>query len=153
MRPQDGLGSRLARWVWQRRKAARECCCGCCYARTALGDVCCGRGCGRGRINGTAAAYEANGRSAKDVTFREHTWLLRGAWGCCLRMRPHGGSGGSGGCHPQTRSWDGRRSRRLRERDCADGCRGRRTRKICSLLAFQSRAPHFATAFFVCILL
>ena len=41
---------------------------------------------------------------------------------------------------------DGRGSRRLSGRDCADSCGRRRV----LTLAFQSRAPHFATTFFVC---
>ena len=47
-------------------------------------------------MSGAAAACEANYRLAKDVAFRGLTWLLRGAWGCCLRMRTPGGEGGGG---------------------------------------------------------
>ena len=45
-------------------------------------------------MSGAAAAYEANGRPAKEAAFRGHRWLLRGAWGYCLRMRPPGGGRG-----------------------------------------------------------
>ena len=29
---------------------------------------------------------ESNGQPAKDIAFRGHMWLVRGAWGCCLLM-------------------------------------------------------------------
>ena len=45
MRPQDGHGSRLA-LVDVVPRRLRGCCCRCCCVRTALGDVCCRRGCG-----------------------------------------------------------------------------------------------------------
>lgn len=45
------------------------------------------------RMNHAAAACEASCRPAKNVAFRGHTWLLRGVWGCCLRMRLPGGRG------------------------------------------------------------
>ena len=127
MRPRNGRGSRSTRRVWPRRKAARMLLralllpdgFGGCLPRTRLWG---------GRMSGAAAAYEANGQRAKDVTFRLYTWLLRD-WRCCLRMKPPGRMGVSGGCNLQTRPWDGHAGYRLRGRNCADGSGGRGARK------------------------
>ena len=47
-----------------------------------------------GRMSDAAAAHKADERPVKDVAFRGHAWLRRGAWGCCLWMRSPGGEGG-----------------------------------------------------------
>ena len=90
-----------------------------------------------GEMSGAAAAYDANGRPVKNVAFRGHAWLLRGVWGCCLRMRPPGGDGVSGGCHSETRPYDGRGGGRLRGRDCVMAVGDVVHAKNCSLLACQ----------------
>ena len=119
MRPQDGrVGTRRPRrsfvlWMWSRRKAARM------LLPMLLRPEGFREGLLRtrlygGRMSGAATAYEANGRPAKDVAFHGHTWLLRGVWGCCLRIRPLGGRGGERGLPPADEAmWlGGRRARK-----------------------------------------
>ena len=73
------------------------------------------------------------------------------AWGCCLRMRPHGEEGVSGGC--DRRRGHGTAAEVVASVDVTvlTAVGDVAHVKICSLLAFRSRAPHFGTELFACI--
>ena len=115
-----------------------------CLLRTRLFE-------GRG-MSGAAAAYKANGRPAKDDPFRGHTWLLRGAWGRCLWMRPPWGERVNGGCHPQTRPWMAAEVVASADGTVPTAVEDVAHVNTCSPLALQSRARHSATAFCLCVL-
>ena len=121
----------------------RGCCCGCCCAWKALGDVCCGRGFW-GRGSSAVAACEANGQVAKDVAFRGHVAALTVVRGCCLWMRQP--------VVDTCRRNHGTAAEAVAPVDmivlAVVGDVAHVT--ICPLLACQSKAPHFATAIFLC---
>ena len=129
MRPQDGRGRSLTRWMWPCRKAARmldERCRRCLRgqwttregrhfpwthvaAKGRLVEVVFGRGCPGGREGaGTATRRQGHGTAAEVVASVDVT--VPTAVGDVAHV------------------------------------------KMCPLSAYQSRAPHFATALFVCVL-
>ena len=124
----------------------RGCCCGYCCALVVLGDVCCGRGCG-GEDERCRCCTRGQWTTREGCRFPWTHVAAERRLGC-LRMRPPVGKRVRGDCHPQTTPWGGCKGCRLRGRDCADSCGGRRKPKKIAQF-WLSNPPHFATAFCV----
>ena len=126
----------------------RGCCCGYCCALVVLGDVCCGRGCG-GEDERCRCCTRGQWTTREGCRFPWTHVAAERRLGC-LRMRPPVGKRVRGDCHPQTTPWGGCKGCRLRGRDCADSCGGRRKPK--KLLSFGFPIRRTLPQHFVCSL-